>query len=106
MYDGLLAIPPAPSILLLSPPVLSPPPVQVVQLRHVLRQRVRRHPRQVRLHRRAAGHPAEGDVGVALRRAPTVRVRRHPDPLPAPPIAAMSPHFWPDTLDVCFRRSV
>ena len=52
-------------------------PEEVVQLRNVLRQRVGRHRRQVRLHRRAAGQPAVGRVGVALRRPARVRVRRH-----------------------------
>ena len=54
-------------------------PEQVVQLRHVLRQRVGRHRRQVGLHRRAAGQPAVGRVDVTLRRPARVRVHSHPD---------------------------
>ena len=49
-------------------------PQEVVELRHVLRQGVGRHRRQVRLHRLATGQPAVGSVDVALRRPADVRV--------------------------------
>ena len=58
--------------------VCSDEPEQVIELRHVLGQRVGRHRRQVSVHRRAAGQPAVGRVGVALRGPARVRVRRHP----------------------------